>query len=74
MKYEELRKLTSNSEVKGYLNKKSKQSLVDYYFKNLPTATDKACYLRKSKEQLVNMIFNHYTDIRRDEAMNKIKL
>ena len=74
MKYEELRKLTSNSEVKGYLNKKSKQALVDYYFKNLPTATDKAQYLRKSKEQLVNMIFNHYTDIRRDEALNKIKL
>ena len=74
MKYEELRVLKSNSEVKGYLNKKSKQSLVDYYFKNLPTATNKAQYLRKSKEQLVSMIFNHYTDIRRDEAFSKIKL
>ena len=74
MKYEELRKLTSNSEVKGYINKKSKQYLVDYYFKNLPTATDKARYLRKTKEQLVNMILNHYTDIRRDEALNNIKV
>lgn len=74
MKYEELRILKSNSEVRDYLNKKSKESLVNYYFKNLPTATNKAQYLRKSKEQLVNLIFNHYTDIRRDEALNKIKL
>ena len=74
MKYEELRILKSNSEVRDYLNKKSKESLVNYYFKNLPTATNKAQYLRKSKEQLVNMIFNHYTDIRRDEAFSKIKV
>ena len=74
MEYEELRKLKDNSEVKVYLNKMSKQSLVDYYFKNLPTATDKTRYLRKTKEQLVNMILNHYTDIRRNEAMNKIKI
>lgn len=74
MEYEELRKLKNNTEVREYLNKKSKQSLVDYYFKNLPTATDKARYLRKTKEQLVNMILNHYTDIRRNEAMNNIKI
>ena len=74
MKYEELRILKSNSEVRDYLNKKSKESLVNYYFKNLPTATNKAQYLRKSKQQLVNIIFNHYTDIRRDEALNKIKV
>ena len=74
MKYEELRILKSNSEVRDYLNKKSKESLVNYYFKNLPTATNKAQYLRKSKQQLVNMIFNHYTDIRRDEALNNIKV
>ena len=74
MKYEELRKLTSNSEVRDYLNKKSKQFLVDYYFNNLPTATNKSQYLKKSKEQLVEIILNHYTDIRRDEALNKIKL
>ena len=74
MKYEELRILKSNSEVRDYLNKKSKESLVNYYFQNLPTVTNKAQYLRKSKAQLVNMIFNHYTDIRRDEALKKIKL
>ena len=74
MKYEELRKLKTNSEVKDYLNKMSKQSLVDYYFKNLPSAKDKVRYLRKSKDCIVNMIFNHYIDIRRDEAMNNIKL
>ena len=74
MEYEELRKLKDNSEVKVYLNKMSKQSLVDYYFKNLPTATDKTRYLRKTKEQLVNMILNHYTDIRRNEALNNIKI
>ena len=74
MEYEELRKLKDNSEVREYLNKKSKQSLVDYYFKNLPTATDKARYLRKTKGQLVDMILNHYTDIRRNEAMNNIKV
>ena len=74
MEYEELRRLKDNSEVKAYLNKMSKQSLVDYYFKNLPTATDKARYLRKTKEQLVNMVLNHYTDIRRNEAMNNIKV
>ena len=74
MGYEELRKLKNNLEVREYLNKMSKQSLVDYYFKNLPTATDKARYLRKTKEQLVNMILNHYMDIRRDEAMNNIKV
>ena len=74
MEYEELRRLKDNSEVKAYLNKMSKQSLVDYYFKNLPTATDKARYLRKTKGQLVDMILNHYTDIRRNEAMNNIKV
>ena len=74
MGYEELRKLKDNLEVRAYLNKMSKQSLVDYYFKNLPTATNKAQYLRKTKEQLVNMILNHYTDIRRNEAMNNIKV
>lgn len=74
MEYEELRSLKDNSEVKVYLNKMSKQSLVDYYFKNLPTATDKTRYLRKTKEQLVNMILNHYTDIRRNEALNNIKI
>ena len=72
MEYEELRKLKDNLEIRVYLNKMSKKSLVDYYFKNLPTATDKTRYLRKTKEQLVNMILNHYTDIRRDEAMNNI--
>ena len=74
MEYEELRRLKDNSEVKAYLNKMSKQSLVDYYFKNLPTATNKARYLRKTKEQLVNMILNHYTDIRRNEALNNIQV
>ena len=74
MGYEELRKLKDNSEVRAYLNKMSKQSLVNYYFKNLPTATDKARYLRKTKEQLVNMILNHYTDIRRNEALDNIKV
>lgn len=74
MEYEELRRLKDNSEVREYLNKKSKQSLVDYYFKNLPTATDKARYLKKTKGQLVDMILNHYTDIRRNEALNNIKL
>ena len=74
MEYEELRRLKDSSEVKVYLSKMSKQSLVDYYFKNLPTATNNAQYLRKTKEQLVNMILNHYTDIRRDEAMNNIKV
>ena len=74
MEYEELRRLKDNLEVRAYLNKMSKQSLVDYYFKNLPTATDKARYLRKTKEQLVNMILNHYTDIRRNEALDNIKV
>ena len=74
MEYEELRRLKDNFEIKAYLNKMSKQSLVDYYFKNLPTATDKARYLRKTKRQLVDMILNHYTDIRRNEAMNNIKV
>lgn len=74
MEYEELRRLKDNFEIKAYLNKMSKQSLVDYYFKNLPTATDKARYLRKTKGQLVDMILNHYTDIRRNEALNNIKV
>ena len=74
MEYEELRSLKENSEVREYLNKKSKQSLVDYYFKNLPTATDKARYLRKTKGQLIDIILNHYTDIRRNEALNNIKI
>ena len=74
MEYEELRRLKDNLEVRAYLNKMSKQSLVNYYFKNLPTATDKARYLRKTKEQLVNMILNHYTDIRRNEALDNIKV
>ena len=74
MEYEELRRLKDNLEVRAYLNKMSKQSLLNYYFKNLPTATDKARYLRKTKEQLVNMILNHYPDIRRNEALDNIKV
>lgn len=74
MNYQELRTLKTNSEVRAHLNKMSKQSLVDYYFRNLPTATDKGRYLKKSKEQLVNMIMDHYIDIKRDEALSKIKL
>ena len=74
MKYEELRNLKNNSEVRDYLNQKSKQFLVDYYFKNLTIKLNKSLYLRKTKEQLVDIILSHYIFIRRDEAMNKIKL
>jgi hypothetical protein len=73
MKYEELRNLKTNSEVREYLSKMSKQYLVDYYFKNLTVKLNKSLYLRKTKEQLIDIILSHYIFIRRDEALDKIK-
>ena len=71
MRYKELEKL-NNEEIKEYLSKMNKAGLVDYYFKNLPTAINKAMYLRKSKQYLINMILNHYMNLKRDEAMKHI--
>ena len=68
--YKELRCMKDNIERKDYLNKFSKDGLVNYYFSNLPTATNKAFYLRKTKKQLVEMIINHYINTVRNEKMN----
>ena len=70
--YKELRVMKDNTERKQYLNKFSKDGLVNYYFSNLPTATNKAFYLRKTKKQLVDMILNHYINTVRDEKLNNI--
>ena len=70
--YKELRVMKDNTERKQYLNKFSKDGLVNYYFSNLSTATNKAFYLRKTKKQLVDMILNHYINTVRDEKLNNI--
>ena len=70
--YKELRGMKDNNERKDYLNKFSKDGLVNYYFNNLSTATNKAFYLRKTKKQLVEMILNHYINTVRGEKMNNI--
>ena len=72
--YKELRCMKDNIERKNYLNKFSKDGLVNYYFSNLSTATNKAFYLRKTKKELVEMILNHYINCVRDEKLNNIKV
>ena len=72
--YKELRCMKDNIERKNYLNKFSKDGLVNYYFSNLSTATNKAFYLRKTKKELVDMILNHYINCVRDEELNNIKV
>ena len=72
--YKELRCMKDNIERKNYLNKFSKNGLVDYYFNNLSTATNKSFYLRKTKKELVEMILNHYINVVRDKKLNNIKL
>ena len=72
--YKELRCMNDNITRREYLNKFSKNGLVDYYFNNLPTATNKSFYLRKTKKELVEMILNHYINVVRDEKLNNIKL
>ena len=56
-----------------WLNKKTKQGLVDYYFSNLSTVTNKAYYLKKTKKDLVEMILNHFDGELSNEAMEHIK-
>lgn len=70
--YKELRCMKDNIERKNYLNKFSKDGLVNYYFSNLPTATNKSYYLRKTKKELVDMVLNHYINVVRDEKLNNI--
>lgn len=74
MKYKELRNLKDTTERREWLNKKTKQGLVDYYFSNLSTVTNKAYYLKKTKKDLVEMILNHFDDELRNEAMEHIKV
>ena len=72
--YKELRGMKDNITRREYLNKFSKDGLVNYYFSNLPTATNKTFYLRKTKKQLVEMILNHYINVVRDEKLNNIRV
>ena len=44
------------------------------YFSNLPTATNKSYYLRKTKKELVDMVLNHYINCVRDEKLNNIRV
>ena len=72
--YKELRCMKDNITRREYLNKFSKDGLVNYYFNNLSTATNKSFYLRKTKKELVEMILNHFINVVRDEKLNNIKL
>ena len=72
--YKELRGMKDNITRREYLNKFSKDGLVNYYFSNLPTATNKTFYIRKTKKQLVEMILNHYINVVRDEKLNNIRV
>ena len=70
--YKELRVMKDNIARRDYLNKFFKDGLVNYYFSNLPTVTNRAFYLRKTKKQLIEMILNHYINCVRGEKLNNI--
>ena len=73
-KFKELRKLPNNAEVRAYLEKMSKPQLISYYESQFDKKISASYLKSKSKEKVVESIMNYYHTIRREEAMEKIKL
>ena len=73
-KFNELRKLPNNAEVRAYLQKMSKPQLISYYESQFDKKISASYLKSKSKEKVIESIMNYYHTIRREEAMEKIKL
>ena len=74
IKFEELRKLSNNAEVRVYLEKMSKPQLISYYESQFDKKISASYLKSKSKEKVVESVMNYFDTIRREEAMEKIKL
>lgn len=72
IKFEELRKLSNNAEVKAYLEKMSKPQLISYYESQFNKKITASYLKSKSKEKVVESVMNYYDTIRREEAMENI--
>lgn len=73
-KFKELRKLPNNAEVRAYLEKMSKPQLISYYESQFDKKISASYLKSKSKEKVIESIMNYYHTIRREEAMENIKL
>ena len=74
IKFEELRKLSNNAEVRAYLEKMSKPQLICYYESQFDKKISASYLKSKTKEKVVESVMNYYDTVRREEAMEKIKL
>ena len=72
IKFEELRKLSNNYEVRAYLEKMSKPQLISYYESQFDKKISASYLKSKTKEKVVESVMNYYDTIRRSEAMENI--
>ena len=72
IKFEELRKLSNNAEVRAYLEKMSKSQLISYYESQFDKKISASYLKSKTKEKVVESVMNYYDTIRRSEAMENI--
>ena len=72
IKFEELRKLSNNAEVRAYLEKMSKSQLICYYESQFDKKISASYLKSKTKEKVVESVMNFYDTIRRSEAMENI--
>ena len=72
IKFEELRKLSNNYEVRAYLEKMSKPQLISYYESQFDKKISASYLKSKTKEKVVESVMNFYDTIRRSEAMENI--
>lgn len=72
IKFEELRKLSNNYEVRAYLEKMSKPQLISYYELQFDKKISASYLKSKTKEKVVESVMNYYDTIRRSEAMENI--
>jgi hypothetical protein len=72
IKFEELRKLSNNAEVRAYLEKMSKPQLISYYESQFDKKISASYLKSKTKEKVVESVMNFYDTIRRSEAMENI--
>lgn len=72
IKFEELRKLSNNYEVRAYLEKMSKPQLISYYESQFDKKITASYLKSKTKEKVVESVMNYYDTIRRSEAMENI--
>ena len=73
-KFEELRKLPNNAEVRAYLGKMTKSQLISYYESQFDKKISASYLKNKSKKQVVESVMNYYDTIRRSESMENIKV